>query len=122
MKKIQFAFIATFALLLFFVVVALFAVYKVPYEPKQRLLVIMLGGFRHDYVTRDQANLIGFPRLRMEGVKAKYLIPVFPSDSYPNWFTVVTGLYVSRKLILFHIFIQKIDYSPSHMAFSPRSS
>ena len=95
MKKIQFAFIATFALLLFFVVVALFAFYKVPYEPKQRLLVLMLGGFRHDYVTRDQANLIGFPRLRMEGVKAKYLIPVFPSDSYPNWFTVTTGLYVS---------------------------
>lgn len=95
MKKIQFAVISAFVLFLFFVVVALFAVYKVPYEPKQRLLVLMLGGFRHDYVLRDQSSLIGFPRLQMEGVRAEHLIPAFPSDSYPNWFTAATGLHVS---------------------------
>jgi len=93
MKKFQFAVIAGFVLIAFFIVVALFATYKVPYEPKQRLLVLMIGGFRHDYVIRDQANLIGFPRLRVEGVRAEYLTPVFPSDSYPNWYTAATGLY-----------------------------
>ena len=97
MKKIHFAVIAAFSIFLFFVVVALFAVYKVPYEPRQRLLVLMLGGFRHDYVLRDHANMIGFPRLQMEGVRAKYLIPAFPSDSYPNWFTAATGLHVSKQ-------------------------
>ena len=93
MKKFQFGVIATFVMIAFFVVVALFATYKVPYEPKQRLLVLMIGGFRYDYVTRDQANLIGFPRLRLEGVRAEHLTPVFPSDSYPNWYTAATGLY-----------------------------
>jgi len=80
-------------MLMFFIVVGLFAAYKVPYEPKQRLLVIMVGGFRPDYVTRDQGNLIGFPRMRYEGVRAESVIPVFPSDSYPNWYSAATGLY-----------------------------
>lgn len=100
MKKLQFSLIAGFFLIVFFIVVALFATYKVPYEPKQKLLILMIGGFRHDYFTRDGNNLIGFSRLRIEGASADHLMPVFPSDSYPNWYTAATGLYPEKHGIV----------------------
>lgn len=100
MKKLQFSLIAGFFLIVFFIVVALFATYKVPYEPKQKLLILMIGGFRHDYFSRDASSLIGFSRLRLEGASAHYLMPVFPSDSYPNWYTAATGLYPEKHGIV----------------------
>ncbi|XP_054155596.1 glycerophosphocholine cholinephosphodiesterase ENPP6-like [Oppia nitens] len=57
-----------------------------------KLLVILVDGFRWDYVARDK-RLIGFPRVAANGVTAKYVKPVFPANSYPNWYSIMTGLY-----------------------------
>jgi predicted AlkP superfamily pyrophosphatase or phosphodiesterase len=57
-----------------------------------KLMIILVDGFRFDYVSRDK-NLKGFPRIAKSGVRAEYVKPIFPPNSYPNWYSIVTGLY-----------------------------
>lgn len=55
------------------------------------VLLISLDGFRWDYLaTADAPNLQRFVET---GVKATSLVPVFPSKTFPNHYTIVTGLY-----------------------------
>lgn len=55
------------------------------------IILISLDGFRWDYLDRtDTPNL---DQLASRGVRAKALIPVFPSRTFPNHLTIVTGLY-----------------------------
>ncbi|GAB7365916.1 hypothetical protein MBLNU230_g7244t1 [Neophaeotheca triangularis] len=54
-------------------------------------LMISLDGFRADFLTRNiTPTLSGFVA---EGVSPKYMLPSFPSLTFPNHFTLVTGLY-----------------------------
>ncbi len=55
------------------------------------VLLISLDGFRHDYFAlQDAPNLA---RLRADGLQAQALIPVYPSKTFTNHYSVVTGLY-----------------------------
>lgn len=54
-------------------------------------ILISLDGFRADFLHRDLTpTLNGFIR---SGVSPKYMTPSFPSVTFPNHFTLVTGLY-----------------------------
>lgn len=54
------------------------------------VILISLDGFRHDYVARFQPkNLTEFIK---NGVSANGLIPSFPSKTFPNHYTIATGL------------------------------
>jgi len=54
------------------------------------VLLISLDGFRHDYVQRFQPeNLTKFIE---NGVAAESLMPSFPSKTFPNHYTIATGL------------------------------
>lgn len=57
----------------------------------KKLLIILVDGLRPDYIERDKA-LKGFPRLAKNGVHAK-VDPIHPASSFPNHFSIVTGLY-----------------------------
>ncbi|XP_013789120.1 ectonucleotide pyrophosphatase/phosphodiesterase family member 6-like [Limulus polyphemus] len=57
-----------------------------------KLLLILADGWRWDYID-NEPSLKGFKRLAKSGVKAEYVKPIFPTSDYPNWYTVVTGLY-----------------------------
>jgi predicted AlkP superfamily pyrophosphatase or phosphodiesterase len=60
-------------------------------QDKPYVLLISLDGFRYDYAERDHAtNLLA---LGQSGVRAKALIPSFPTTTFPNHYTIVTGLY-----------------------------
>lgn len=60
-------------------------------QDKPYVLLISIDGFRWDYAERDHAaNLLALGRT---GVRAKALIPSFPSTTFPNHYTIVTGLY-----------------------------
>lgn len=60
-------------------------------QDKPYVLLISIDGFRWDYAERDHAaNLLALGR---SGVRAKALIPSFPSTTFPNHYTIVTGLY-----------------------------
>src|ERR1700684_3451568 len=59
-------------------------------QDKPYVLLISLDGFRYDYAERDHAaNLL---TLGHSGVTAKALIPSFPTTTFPNHYTIVTGL------------------------------
>lgn len=63
-----------------------------PVSPTNRIVILVsLDGFRWDYLQKYQpTNLL---RLAATGVQAKRLIPAFPSLTFPNHYTLVTGLY-----------------------------
>ncbi|GBM88481.1 hypothetical protein AVEN_18834-1 [Araneus ventricosus] len=56
-----------------------------------RLLLILVDGCRWDYPDQDSAGLPGFRKLAENGVRAPYVTPIFPANSYPNWYTIMTG-------------------------------
>ena len=56
-----------------------------------QLLVILLDGFRWDYLNYDAFGNDGLRRLIREGTAVEYLQPVYPSDSYPNYYSLMTG-------------------------------
>ncbi len=58
--------------------------------PPAPLLLISVDGLRHDYL--DKAHLPNLEQLVREGVRAP-LVPVFPAKTFPNHYTIVTGLY-----------------------------
>ncbi len=55
-----------------------------------RVLLISLDGFRWDYLDRPEAA--NLRALAARGVRAQRLIPVFPSKTFPNHYSIVTGL------------------------------
>jgi len=59
-------------------------------EAKQRVLLISLDGFRWDY--RDRFDTPTLDSMAAMGVSAGKLQPGFPSKTFPNHFTLVTGL------------------------------
>jgi predicted AlkP superfamily pyrophosphatase or phosphodiesterase len=55
------------------------------------LIVVSIDGWRWDYATKAPAPTLR--ALAARGVRAENLIPVFPSKTFPNHYTIVTGLY-----------------------------
>src|SRR3712207_686623 len=55
------------------------------------VVVLSLDGWRWDYHMR--AELPAIRRLMDTGVRAEGLIPAFPTKTFPNHYTIVTGLY-----------------------------
>ncbi|MBI5691912.1 MAG: alkaline phosphatase family protein [Verrucomicrobia bacterium] len=64
------------------------------------LLLLSLDGFRWDYCDLYPAESPTLRRLRQEGATARGLIPVFPSNTFPNHYSLVTGLYPDRHGIV----------------------
>lgn len=65
---------------------------------KPYVLLVSLDGFRYDYAERNHAtNLIEFGK---KGVAARALIPSFPTSTFPNHYTIVTGLYPAHHGIV----------------------
>lgn len=66
------------------------------------VLLVSFDGFRADYL--DRYDLPNFQRFMREGVRAQGLIPVFPSVTSPNHYSIVTGLYPERHGIVGNVF------------------
>jgi predicted AlkP superfamily pyrophosphatase or phosphodiesterase len=75
-------------------------------RPEQRdkpyLILISFDGFRHDYL--DRFNLPNFKRMGQRGVRAAAMIPVFPSLTFPNHYSLVTGLHPEHHGIIENTF------------------
>jgi predicted AlkP superfamily pyrophosphatase or phosphodiesterase len=62
--------------------------------PRDRILILVsLDGFRWDYLQKFKAQTPHLNQLAAEGVHMERLIPVFPSLTFPNHYTIVTGLW-----------------------------
>ncbi|XP_053396059.1 ectonucleotide pyrophosphatase/phosphodiesterase family member 5-like [Mercenaria mercenaria] len=60
----------------------------------QKLILISMDGFQFDYldlVAPNEAKHFQF--MIRNGVKAKSIMNVFPTNTYPNHYTLITGLY-----------------------------
>ncbi|XP_054712930.1 glycerophosphocholine cholinephosphodiesterase ENPP6-like [Uloborus diversus] len=68
-----------------------------------KLLYLAVDGCRWDYLR--EGHFPGFKKLSEKGSHAPYVTPVFPSTTYPNWYSLVTGLYAES-----HGFVQNMMY------------
>ena len=57
---------------------------------EHKLLIILASGFRYDYIHIQKINAI--KEILKTGVYAK-VKPAFPSNSYPNYYALMTGLH-----------------------------
>ena len=65
-----------------------------------RLIVLSLDGFASVYVGRHRALLPNLTAIVASGLSALPLTPVFPSLTFPNHYTLVTGLYPTEHGIV----------------------
>ncbi|MEO8682836.1 MAG: ectonucleotide pyrophosphatase/phosphodiesterase [Vicinamibacterales bacterium] len=67
--------------------------------PERAIVVLVsIDGWRWDYIERFQPPAL--TRLAGEGVRAEGLIPQFPSKTFPNHYTIVTGLRLAHHGIV----------------------
>ncbi|XP_069167904.1 venom phosphodiesterase-like isoform X2 [Procambarus clarkii] len=55
------------------------------------LILVSMDGFRADYINRGLTPTL--VSLGKRGVRAPYMTPSYPSKTFPNHYTIVTGLY-----------------------------
>ncbi|KAF7227510.1 autotaxin isoform X2 [Nothobranchius furzeri] len=57
------------------------------------LIILTVDGFRASYVKRGNAVIPHIEKLRTCGTHAPYMRPVYPSKTFPNLYSLATGLY-----------------------------
>ena len=65
---------------------------------KPTVILISLDGFRYDFLDKYKPETLR--QLANEGVRAKWLIPSFPTKTFPNHYTIATGLYPAHHGIV----------------------
>lgn len=65
---------------------------------KPTVILISLDGFRYDYLDKYQPKTLN--QLAKNGVRAKWMIPSFPTKTFPNHYAIATGLYPSHNGIV----------------------
>lgn len=57
---------------------------------KPYVLLVSLDGFRHDYI--EKYNAINIADIEKHGRRAQGLIPSYPTKTFPNHYSIVTGM------------------------------
>jgi predicted AlkP superfamily pyrophosphatase or phosphodiesterase len=68
------------------------------------LILVSIDGFRWDYPELYAAEAATIRKLTQEGASVRSLMPVFPSNTFPNHYTLVTGLYPAKHGIIDNTF------------------
>jgi predicted AlkP superfamily pyrophosphatase or phosphodiesterase len=58
-------------------------------QSEPTVLLVSFDGFRHDYI--DKYDLPNFKAFRAAGASAEGLVPCYPSLTFPNHYSIVTG-------------------------------
>ncbi|WP_027000613.1 ectonucleotide pyrophosphatase/phosphodiesterase [Eisenibacter elegans] len=66
------------------------------------VVMVSFDGFRYDYV--EQHNLSNFKKLISEGTAADGLIPAYPSKTFPNHYSLATGMHPGTHGIIDNTF------------------
>ena len=81
-------------------------------EKKPYVILISADGFRADLALRYHAtNLLA---LSQQGVAANYMLPSYPSVTFPNHYSIITGLYPSHHGLVDNSFYDQ----PRNMTYS----
>jgi predicted AlkP superfamily pyrophosphatase or phosphodiesterase len=65
------------------------------------VVLVSFDGWRWDYLARAQAP--NLQALASRGVRAEALVPVFPTKTFPNHYTIVTGLFPENHGIVSNV-------------------
>jgi predicted AlkP superfamily pyrophosphatase or phosphodiesterase len=71
-----------------------------PPDETPPLLLVSMDGFRWDYGALHPAETPHLRQYAAEGISARELIPVYPSNTFPNHYAIVTGLYPAHHGII----------------------
>jgi predicted AlkP superfamily pyrophosphatase or phosphodiesterase len=74
-------------------------------QQKPYVILISADGFRHDYATKHGAHHL--LELSKTGVQAESMIPSFPSVTFPNHYSIATGLYPAHHGLVNNTFYDK---------------
>jgi predicted AlkP superfamily pyrophosphatase or phosphodiesterase len=66
------------------------------------VVLVSMDGFRWDY--QKQFNLPNLKQIAKEGVHAKSMRPSYPTKTFPNHYSIVTGLYPDHHGIINNVF------------------
>ncbi len=84
-------------------------------QEKPYVIMISADGFRYDYAEKYRAeNLLEFSG---KGIRAKAMLPSYPSITFPNHWTLITGLYPSHHGLIdnfFYDYKRKEGYAMSN--------
>ena len=95
-KQIQGLFILTLLL------VSIFHALAINAQDKPYVVVLSLDGFRWDYT--EKTHTPNFDFIAKNGVKAESLKPSFPTKTFPNHYSIATGLYPDHHGIVANSF------------------
>jgi len=62
-----------------------------PHLDAPYVVLVSFDGFRYDY--QDMYATPAFDRVAAAGVRADRMVPVFPSKTFPNHYSIATGMY-----------------------------
>ena len=65
---------------------------------KPTVILVSIDGMRFDYLEKFQPPALN--ELARTGVRAKWMIPSFPTKTFPNHYTIATGLYPENHGII----------------------
>ncbi len=71
-------------------------------EASHPVLLVSIDGFMNEYIERNETP--NFDLFLSNGVQAEYLISVFPTNTFPTHWSIVTGLYVENHGIIANSF------------------
>jgi len=72
---------------------------------KPYVILISADGFRADFAEKYNARFL--QSIASKGVKAEFMTPSFPSLTFPNHYSIVTGLYPSHHGLVDNTFYDK---------------
>lgn len=70
------------------------------------VVLVSMDGFRWDYAR--QFNLPNLKQIAKEGVQAKSMRPSYPSKTFPNHYSIITGLYPDHHGIINNAFYDTV--------------
>lgn len=62
------------------------------------VVMISIDGFRHDYIDLYHPPFLS--SIQNKGFRAKSLIPIFPSKTFPNHYSLITGMYSDKHKLV----------------------
>ena len=86
-------------LLLFF---SMLFIQHITSQEKPYVILVSFDGFRWDYCNNTPTPT--FDSIQANGVRAKSLKPSFPTKTFPNYYTIATGLYPDNHGIVHNTF------------------
>ncbi|MDO5608040.1 MAG: ectonucleotide pyrophosphatase/phosphodiesterase [Capnocytophaga sp.] len=74
-------------------------------DKESHVLLVSFDGMGHDYAERFE--LQNFQKMATEGASTSYMIPSFPSKSFPNHYSIITGMYTGNHGLVDNNFLDK---------------